>query len=71
MYYDFKVKIPEVKGKIYERPLFFLSLWGDSLFCEGDKPKSMVQAPDFTTGKHLHFREKGLILSVMVKRFTQ
>ena len=32
MYYDYKVKIPEVKGKIYERPLFFLSLWGDSLF---------------------------------------
>ena len=39
-------------------------------FCEGDKPKSMVQASDSTTGKHLHFREKWLILSVVVKRFT-
>ena len=34
-------------------------------------PKSMVQASDSTTGKHLHFREKGVILSVIVKRFTQ
>ena len=34
-------------------------------------PKSMVQAFDSTTGKHLHFREKGLILSVIVKRFTR
>lgn len=60
MYYDFKVKIPEVKGKIYERPLFF-NLSGETVFfCEGDKPKSMVQASDSTTGKHLHFREKGL-----------
>lgn len=30
----------------------------------------MMQASDSTTGKHLHFREKGLILSVKVKRFT-
>lgn len=66
MYYDFKVKIPEVKGKIYER-----TIKGCSLFGEGDKPKSMVQASDSITGKHLHFREKGLILSVIVKRFTR
>ena len=48
-----------------------VSLGRQSFFCEGDKPKSMVQASDSTTGKHLHFREKGLILSVMVKRFTE
>lgn len=92
MYYDFKVKIPEVKGKIYERPIKGCSksnqrkhhqcrnchryardcLSGETVFfCEGDKPKSMVQASDSTTGKHLHFREKGLILSVIVKRFTR
>ena len=47
-----------------------VSLGRQSFFCEGDKPKSMVQASDSTTGKHLHFREKGLILSVVVKRFT-
>ena len=28
-------------------------------------------ASDSTTGKHLHFREKGLILLVIVKRFTR
>lgn len=89
MYYDFKVKIPEVKGKIYERTIKgcrairgsiinagtatatqgTVSL-GRQFFCEGDKPKSMVQASDSTTGKHLHFREKWLILLVIVKRFT-
>lgn len=91
MYYDFKVKIPEVKGKIYERTIKGGSksnqrkhhqcrnyhryardcLSGETVFFgEGDKPKSMVQASDSTTGKHLHFREKWLILSVVVKRFT-
>lgn len=48
-----------------------VSLGRQSFFGEGDKPKSMVQASDSTTGKHLHFREKGLILSVIVKRFTR
>lgn len=72
MYYDFKVKISEVKGKIYERTIKGCSLSGETVFfCEGDKPKSMVQASDSTTGKHLHFREKWLILSVVVKRFTK
>lgn len=72
MYYDFKVKIPEVKGKIYERTIKGCSksnqrkhhqcrnyhryardcLSGETVFfCEGDKPKSMVQASDSTTGK--------------------